>query len=69
MSHHEDVPGVPKICEICFAPVVLSMGQYSVFFQWPAAFGLPVYAHVGECHDAAVKRIKKAGPRSLKDGS
>lgn len=64
---HEALPGIPKICEICFGVVVLDMGHYSVFFAWPGAFGLPVYVHVGECHDAAVAKIKKHGPRSLKD--
>lgn len=58
---HERLPGVPRLCEICFSPIMA--GKFHVNYAWPGAFGLPVYVCTGDCFHAALKRLDAAAKR------
>lgn len=60
---HERLPDVPRLCEVCYSPVVAA--PFHVVFVWPGSHGLAVYIHPGDCYRIALDRMRRANrPRT-----
>lgn len=54
---HETLPGVPRICEVCFA--ALDFGGFWATQAWPGTFGQTVYVCRNlTCSEQAMRVIR-----------